>query len=279
MTMAASAGPNNDSGDSSQSAYVYTPLDVSRKEIRTLTVHPGFEDEPVRASLQHISLLSPTDYETISYVWGDATQRASILVNGEVLDVHASAEKAIRRVRQASSDRVIWIDGTCINQANLDECQQQVAIMGDVYHSTKQNIVWLGESEDFTAAAIEVMDVLWQDILHATDNLRTFSEVTSTMEASHCSEKDKHCAYELQPLVTFFSNTWFERLWCVQEVALAPTNMLCGQFELPLLQVLRVAVWCAHKLRFLTTLLELAKDFGFFFLLQESEAAGEPRGH
>ena len=101
MTMAASARPNNDSSDSSQSAYVYTPLDVSRKEIRTLTVHPGPEDEPVRAPLQHISLLSPTDYETISYVWGDATQRASILVNGKVLDVHASAEKAICRVRQA----------------------------------------------------------------------------------------------------------------------------------------------------------------------------------
>jgi hypothetical protein len=138
--------------------------------------------------------------------------------------------------------------------------------MGDVYGGAKQNIVWLGESDDSTAATIEVMNFLWLDILIATDNLRTFSEVTSTMEASHYSENNKYCRYELQPLVFFFSNTWFERLWCVQEVALAPTNiLLCGRFELSLLRVLRVAVWCAHKLRFLTTLLEPAENFRISF--------------
>jgi hypothetical protein len=67
-------------------------------------------------------------------------------------EVHATAEKAIRRVRQASSPRVIWIDGVCINQADLDERGQQVAIMGDVYSRTKRNIIWLGDSDDSTPA-------------------------------------------------------------------------------------------------------------------------------
>jgi hypothetical protein len=105
--MAFSEPPNSNPGGGSRGPYVYTSLKVSRKEIRTLTIHPDDDHGPVQTSLQHISLLNPTEYETISYVWGDATQRASILVDGKVLEVHATAEKAIRRVRQASSHRVI----------------------------------------------------------------------------------------------------------------------------------------------------------------------------
>lgn len=264
--MASSEGLNSTSDGSFRAHYVYTQLNVSCKEIRTLTVHPGDDEGPVQTSLQHISLLNPTDYETISYVWGDATQRASLLVDGKVLEVHATAEKAIRRVRQASSHRVIWIDGVCINQADLDERNQQVAIMGDVYSSTKRNIVWLGDSDNSTPAAMGLIDLFWRDLLLATDGLTRFREVTSKIESRRYSDENEHCAYELKPLVAFFSNTWFERLWCVQEVALAPTNTLfCGRFEVSLLRALRVAVWCWHKICFLTSLLKPAENFSFSF--------------
>jgi hypothetical protein len=84
--MAFPEGRNPTPGDDSRARYVYTSLNVSRKEIRTLTIHPGDDDGPGQTSLQHISLLNPTEYETISYVWGDETQRASMLVDGRVLE-------------------------------------------------------------------------------------------------------------------------------------------------------------------------------------------------
>jgi hypothetical protein len=145
--------------------------------------------------------------------------------------------------------------------------------MGDVYSRTKRNIIWLGDSDDSAPAAMDLMDLFWGDILLATDNLKTFGEVTSKMEARRYSE---HCAYELEPLVAIFSNAWFERIWCVEEVALAPTNtMLCGQFEVPLLQALRVAVWCAHNIRFITSLLKSAEDFEFFFYFNKQRMLAE----
>jgi hypothetical protein len=51
--------------------------------------------------------------------------------------------------------------------------------------------------------------------------------------------------------------------------------MLCGQFEVPLLRALRVAVWCAHKIRFLTSLLRPAEDFGFSFYFKGQRMLAE----
>jgi hypothetical protein len=68
-------------------------------------------------------------------------------------------------------------------------------------------------------------------------------------------------------LISFYSNTWFRRLWCVQEVALPTSSIvLCGEFEFPLPKVLRVAEWCWHKNRFLG-LVDPRQPFAFNFLI------------
>jgi hypothetical protein len=161
---------------SADSPYVYDPLDSSKSEIRVLIVRAGTNDQSIETTLQRISLDQPRSYETISYVWGDARKRNSITVDGKTLDVPASAERAIRRMR-TDEDRTIWIDAVCINQQDLREREQQVALMGDVYRKTVRNLVWLGPSLDSTAAAIEAMDAMWNDIIEATDDLHNFQEI------------------------------------------------------------------------------------------------------
>ena len=243
-------------------SYAYSPLNATQDEIRVLTVHAGRGEEPIHTTLKHISLRRPSKYETISYVWGDAQERDLIIIGGKTLDVPASAERAIRRMR-TDVDRTLWIDAVCINQKDIRECEQQVSLMGDIYRKTTQNLVWLGKSQDTTATAIEAMDAMWNDILHATDNLETFYEATCEAESSRYSELHKFCPHNVSALLTFFSNTWFQRLWCVQEVALpASSIVICGEFELPLLKVLRVAQWCWHKNRYLN-LVDLRQPFAF----------------
>jgi hypothetical protein len=231
--------------------YVYSPLKDKNAGIRVLLVHAGHESSPIHATLQHISLRNPPEYETISYVWGDPKERATIIVDGKTLDVPASAERAIRRVRK-DVNRTIWIDAICINQADLKERAQQVAIMGEVYSKTAGNLVWLGKSQESTAAAVDVINAMWIDILCASDNLITFYESTREPEFNRYSELHKISPHDAAPLMTFFSNPWFQRLWCVQEVVLSASGtIICGEFELPLLKVLRVAQWCWHKAKFL----------------------------
>jgi hypothetical protein len=95
-------------------------------------------------------------YETISYVWDDPTLRSPIRLDGEVVNIPQSAERALRRFRWKTSERMVWIDAVCINQADLIERSQQVAIMADIYRGGLRNLVYLGDEDDTTAAAAKV---------------------------------------------------------------------------------------------------------------------------
>lgn len=226
--------------------YEYKPVDAARKEIRVLVVHPGPNEAPVRTTLQHTLFEASTAaYETISYAWGDPTVRSSILVDDKLLDVPASAERVIRRVRR-ETDRTIWIDAVCINQEDLDERGHQVSLMGNIYNRSVGNIVWLGDSKESSPAAIATLDALWDEILRETDNLRTLARDIARIE--QCSA----FSLELRPLLEFFSSLWFRRLWCIQEVALAPTSVLLyGPFELQFMKLVRAGAWCCSKAHFL----------------------------
>ena len=129
--------------------YTYAPLSNTGKSFRLLKVEPGTDSEPVRCSL-HLSDLSIVlipAYETISYCWGDATLRETLELDGQMVSVPASSVAAIRRVRLTKRYRVLWIDALCIDQGNIQERNQQVAMMTDVYTQSQGNLIYLGESD------------------------------------------------------------------------------------------------------------------------------------
>lgn len=128
----------------------YKPLDAERQEIRVLDVAPGSGDSMVEATTRPISLLvEPTPaYETISYCWGPPRDPASMKINGEIVEVPASAEEATRQMRYSDKSRVLWIDAICINQESTTERNQQVALMSQVYSLGERNLVYLGEDTD-----------------------------------------------------------------------------------------------------------------------------------
>lgn len=40
-----------------------------------------------------------------------------------------------------------WNDTVCINQADIQERSNQVAMMSDMYKNARKTLVWLGEDE------------------------------------------------------------------------------------------------------------------------------------
>src|ERR1700742_2576015 len=62
------------------SIYTPTELDISHREIRLLTLHPGLFADEIRCSLIRVSLDAESDYEALSYTWGDPTICERILV-------------------------------------------------------------------------------------------------------------------------------------------------------------------------------------------------------
>ncbi|KAI7687429.1 hypothetical protein KC353_g20281, partial [Hortaea werneckii] len=153
-------------------AAIYQPLDERKKEIRIVLVYPSIDlstgDQLPVCRLQTASLLDePTPhYEAISYAWGERTGVAPVIINDQHRQHPASAIRVLQRFAPAegSEPRRLWIDAICINQRDVAERNQQVAMMSDVYRNSSQTLVWLGEADVNTAAAFEQIDVVLKDM-------------------------------------------------------------------------------------------------------------------
>lgn len=96
-----------------------------------------------------MSLDDNPEYETISYVWGDAKLRKPIDVNESRIQVTVNLLSALRRFRYRDRPRVLWTDAACINQGDKDERSSQVRLMWRIYKDYWEVLIWLGEEDDF----------------------------------------------------------------------------------------------------------------------------------
>jgi hypothetical protein len=55
------------------------------------------------------------------------------------------------------SGHLLWIDALCINQDDVNERTQQVRMMGDVYSSAEQVIIWLGPERKNDQSAVDAI--------------------------------------------------------------------------------------------------------------------------
>lgn len=155
--------------------------------------------------------LETGSYETISYAWGDPAQRATILLNGVTFDIAKSSEQALRRVRLLHRPRTVWIDAVCINQTDIAERSQQVAIMADIYRSGRRNIVYLGEATSSTGTAINsinhLMDTAIADAIN--DGQSLVDKVFSSDGSFRYDPAGLQLASNEDALAEFYSRPWF----------------------------------------------------------------------
>lgn len=123
----------------------YDTLDTGRREIRVLLLWPGEFAADICCDLYKESLDDEPEYRALSYVWGDATIRELITVNGTPHTVTSNLAVALRNIRHADEAIAIWIDALCINQQDIGEREQQVRIMGDIYQNCEEVLIWLGQ--------------------------------------------------------------------------------------------------------------------------------------
>lgn len=134
---------------------IYSPLDQSRREIRLLTILPCENDEgQIVCQLQTASLDDDPEYAAMSYVWGDAAITTDILVDNIPFAATTNLVSGLLQFRRAGLGLPgkgkyaglsgLWIDAVCINQQEIPERNQQVALMGDIYMSARYVLSWLG---------------------------------------------------------------------------------------------------------------------------------------
>ncbi|KAF2133065.1 hypothetical protein P153DRAFT_283907 [Dothidotthia symphoricarpi CBS 119687] len=85
-------------------------------------------------------------YRALSYVWGSQRVTRPVLVNGVICQLTFNLESALRHLREKYKDGlVLWVDALCINQDDVKERTQQVQLMGQIYQSCQEVIVYLGD--------------------------------------------------------------------------------------------------------------------------------------
>ncbi|GIZ47204.1 hypothetical protein CKM354_001030300 [Cercospora kikuchii] len=186
-------------------------------------------------------------YEAISWTWGNLQQHAQIVLDGYVTNVPENAEILLRRLCFEQQHWTIWLDAICINQADLAERGQQVAIMRQIYvHATKV-LVWLGEDNHGIAeAAFNSIDIL---VAHCTGFAESReASLLSIFRGGYSFEQLPDCDWKA--LESLFSYSWFTRLWVVQEVLLAASSCChCGSHSRRWYEISLAAQWLRTRSR------------------------------
>jgi hypothetical protein len=239
-------------GSTQTARYQYRPLDRSRQEIRLLILEPGSGTSMLRCTLEHafLDVTPPPLYETISYVCGNPTRKRSIILHGHKIRAMATSEAALRRMRLRDKPRTLWIDSICINQENADEKGHQVGMMCQTCTKTFRNLIWLGPYDATFVTSINAMEAILQEIATETRNYADFQELV-VEQVNHSDQFSKTTLSNTVNCLAFLpllDNPWFSRLWIVQEASLAPSSVChYGEFEMPLISILRSAKWLGYK--------------------------------
>ncbi|KAF5868701.1 putative heterokaryon incompatibility protein [Botrytis fragariae] len=221
---------------------LYHTLDVSKKEVRLVTLLPGGLSEDIYCTLTTVSLIDKPFYEALSYVWGNLTNKCDINLQSLSFPVTTNLESALRYLRYRDLPRVLWIDAICINQEDIPERNSQVKYMGTIYSKSSIVLAWLGEpktnkclTSSFTAGWMDKLIPEGDDVDEERDNdlvFDTFEKMLKDLEAHWESDIDDVASFSTQNLRTgagiirLFENPWWNRMWTVQEALLGKDTLL-----------------------------------------------------
>ena len=225
--------------------YHYEPFQ-DEKSIRVLMLLPSTSlKAEIHVKLKIAPLTKELYYEALSYTWGtmqgDYSMSSTIFCDGSEIKVTRNCEDALRRLRLEEEERVLWVDAICINQKDNDEKSVQVAFMGAVYGHAAKALIWLGDASEIidTETGLPISDLFFNYLPLMADEIRAAKakgEVpanTALYKALTAQGADFITTKNLTPLIQGFLDVvrrpWWERVWVVQEAALARSaTVICG---------------------------------------------------
>ncbi|KAK1715383.1 heterokaryon incompatibility protein-domain-containing protein [Colletotrichum lupini] len=181
-------------------------------------------------------------YQSLSYSWmtdGLASDHALMIGDRKlpILGSVYSFTQALRSKGILLDGTWWWIDSICIDQRNLEERNQQVRLMQEIYRRARRAIVWLGEKSHDSNEAIKFIRLLNKVNLqgHSDTGIRPILE-----------QYRNHYTY-WTALKSFFLRKWWTRIWTIQEFVIPErVSMWCGTQSINRTVICR-ALWTADK--------------------------------
>jgi hypothetical protein len=226
---------------SKNNKYAYLPL-PSIDHIRILRLLPGAKEDRLCCDLKVVSIDKAEDtYDAISYVWGDLESTEDVLCNGQRIPVTTNLADALRQIRSREKTKLLWADAISIDQNNNQEKGHQVKRMGRVFQAARQVLAWLGR--DTSGIAEDAFWVIRETNqyfrLHSSpiDGWPEFPRLRPPYPI--CSDKSRWA--NVAALVEL---PWFERVWVIQEAALAKSCLLmAGEHDMDIIEIIELALY------------------------------------
>ncbi|KAI0420321.1 heterokaryon incompatibility protein-domain-containing protein [Xylaria grammica] len=242
--------------------YHYEPLppiaEVGKTPSFTRLMHlsPGTGTNTLECTLSIIDVAnSPLQYEALSYVWGTEKAQKPIKCYGYDIPITLNLQHALLALRHPTLVRPLWVDAICINQQDIDERARQVAYMRLVYQHASRVVVWLGPESPVTRGGLararelcEYRAVLLASSHESGDpaappahrNIQADRMILESLIAETGSAEAG--ARSLHGLIQLLETTYFERVWCIQEVV-ASKDCICksGDVEFNFYDLLSLA--------------------------------------
>ena len=233
-------------------AFVHSelPLPIHRFfRLLRLDAPPVDEQHVVSCSLETFELDDCPSYYALSYTRGNPFDRAtpneaydamySIQINSKSYDVTKNLPEALLELRKSYAHSYIWIDAICIWQANLQERKVQVVIMDELYENATSMLIWLGISDAETGSVVQLITQIASlppiMILIMQARLQMdFARSDALGDASQICGLPAHGSPVWRSLNAFFSRSYFQRVWILQENVFAKdAHVYCGAFSFP----------------------------------------------
>ncbi|KAI0481846.1 heterokaryon incompatibility protein-domain-containing protein [Xylaria cf. heliscus] len=217
---------------------------LGSSNIRILSIQPGLEGSSMECQLEKRNLDNDIIEEALSYVWGKPKFDKTIKLDGKLFRITTSLNNILRSLRHRNVPRRIWIDAICINQLDLEEKNHQVRLMGKIYSKAQTTIIWLGDhSTKHTTLKPNLLDTAIDNLTSGPNKFGSntvdeydlpyiFEKVVKYQEDRLWDEERCALSILLYRCVNIIrTHKWWERVWTIQEAALAPNEPIiwfCG---------------------------------------------------
>jgi hypothetical protein len=228
--------------------YTYSPL-PNTNSIRILHIEIS-EGSNIRYHLESFPIENAPSFRALSYTWGPAYRDinvedeapelppdfcASMICDGKRIDITQNLSDALTNIVAIGIDGWLWIDALCINQADFEERSSQVLLMGNIYSSASEVLIWLGLSrpgiEDLVWAVTEFNPRL-NSLASANDPRLFYGNIWHPAFCEAMGIENPVTRF-IQIVEFYASCRWFTRAWVSQEVILCKRHrVLCGTIEL-----------------------------------------------
>lgn len=204
--------------------FQYNALEIEGDGIRLLQLNT--RNGRVECSLETFDLNDCPKYDAVSYAWGPKSPGKVIVVNGGTLSVSENLWSFLKNVDSItwsqnsllpiSRARYLWVDQICIDQSTIREKNHQVQQMGDIFSSAEQVLVWLGSGMGEEKGVLRILS-----------GLREVSKAVPGPDEEPALKNPDLIPAEREAFDILFSQTYWSRLWVVQEILVAKAAILC----------------------------------------------------